>query len=81
MSLELANEIWTEIKLYINVVDRQEAADTMVNILIENGHDSEAIHNAFRNDSDIKRSLSVYRDDNTDLDDEDLDEEFDLDDR
>ena len=36
MSVELANEIWSELKRYINTVDRDEAAETLVSVLIDN---------------------------------------------
>ena len=36
MSVELASEIWSEIKRYVNSVDRNEAAETLVSVLIDN---------------------------------------------
>ena len=74
MPLDLANEVWSELKRYISTVDRDDAAETVVNIMIENGYDSEDIREAFKGDSDIKRFLSAYMDDRQDDEEE---EEYD----
>ena len=70
--------VWSELKRYINVVDRTEAAETVVGILIDNDHDAEEIRLAFRGDKDIKNALANYLDDNEDEDeDEELEEDYD----
>jgi hypothetical protein len=51
MSVELASEIWTEVKRYVNSVDRNEAAETVVSILIDNDVDAEEIKTAFKGDA------------------------------
>jgi hypothetical protein len=79
MSVELASEIWTEIKRHINSVDRNDAAETMVSVLIDNDVSAEQIKSAFKSDAEIKRALSDYLKEE-DLDEEELDEEEDLDD-
>lgn len=71
MSVELSTEIWAEIKRYVNSVDRLEAAETLVNVLIDNDIDAEDIKQAFKGDSDVKRALSNY------LKEDDLEEEED----
>lgn len=60
----IASEIWNELKRYVNTVDRAEAAETMVSILIDNDEDPEHIRDVFKHDSDIKRALTNYLDDN-----------------
>lgn len=60
MSVELASEIWTEVKRHINSVDRAEAAETMVSVLIDNDVSAEEIKAAFKGDSEIKRALTDY---------------------
>jgi hypothetical protein len=52
-------------------VDRADAADSLVSVLIDNDYDAEQIRSAFKSDSDIKRALQSYLDDT----EEDLDEE------
>ena len=75
MSVELASEIWTEIKRHINSVDRNDAAETMVSVLIDNDVSAEQIKSAFKSDVEIKRALSDYLKEEEDEDEEDLDEE------
>ena len=74
MSEVVASEIWSELKRYVNTVDRAEAAETMVQILMDNDSDAEDIRNAFKGDTDIKRALTVYLDNDKDYT-EDEDEE------
>ena len=73
MSVELASEIWTEVKRYINSVDRNEAAETVVNILIDNDIDAEDIKTAFKGDGDIKRALADYLKEEEELEEEEED--------
>lgn len=77
MPLDLANEVWSELKSYISTVDRSDAAETVVNILIENGYDSEDIREAFKGDSEIKRFLSAYMDDHQEDEEDEEDENYD----
>ena len=66
MSEVVASEIWAELKRYVNTVDRNEAAETIVSILIDNDSDVEDIRNAFKGDADIKRALTAYLDNDKD---------------
>ncbi len=78
MSVELTHDLWQELKRYISVVDRDEAADIVVNMLIDNDYDITDIRQAFKSDSDVKRALQHHVDDADDeeeeLDDHDSDE-------
>jgi hypothetical protein len=81
MSADVAAEIWGELRRYVNTVDRDEAAETVVSILIDNDYDAEEIRDAFKGDSDIKRALAAYV--NRDVEeepDEEVDDDVDLDD-
>lgn len=78
MSVEVSGEIWSELKRYINVVDRSEAAENVVSILIDNDYDVEEIREAFKGDSDIKKALTAYLDNDKDYaeeEEEDYDDE------
>ena len=75
MSEAIAAEIWGELKRYVNTVDRAEAAETVVQILMDNDSDVEDIRNAFKGDSDIKRALTDYLDNDKDYEADDEDEE------
>ena len=76
----VASEIWSELKRYVNTVDRADAAETIVSILIDHDSDVEDIRNAFKGDSDIKRALTVYLDNDKDYaeDEEEIDEDEDV---
>ena len=81
MSSIVASEVWNELKRYVNTVDRQEAAETLVAVLIDHDEDVEDIRNAFKHDSDVKRALTAYLDNDKNYDeDEDIDEDIDDDD-
>jgi len=60
MSEQLAAEIWGELKRYVNTVDRAEAAENLVAILVDNDCDPDEIKEAFKGDADIKRALVDY---------------------
>ena len=77
MSVELSKEIWDELKRYVNVVDRAEAAETLVSVLIDNDADADDIKTIFKSDSEVKKALASYLKDHEDEVDEDEDEDFD----
>ena len=71
MSVELANEIWAELKRYVNKVDRDEAAEAMVSVLIDNDISAADIKEAFKGDSDVKGALAHYLKDHVEDEDDD----------
>jgi len=78
MSSIVASEVWNELKRYVNTVDRQEAAETLVAVLIDHDEDVEDIRDAFKHDSDVKRALTAYLDNDKNYDEEeDVDEDID----
>ena len=80
MSEVVASEIWGELKRFVNTVDRAEAAETVVQILMDNDSDVEDIRTAFKGDSDIKRALTAYLDNDKDyVEEEDAEEDEDFD--
>jgi len=74
MSEAIASEIWGELKRFVNTVDRDEAAETVIQILMDNDSDVEDIRDAFKGDSDIKRALTAYLDNDKDYEAEDEEE-------
>ena len=70
MSVDLAKEIWDELKRYVNTVDRDEAAETLVSVLIDNDAAADDIKTVFKSDSEIKRALASYLKDHEDEDDD-----------
>ena len=81
MTETVASEIWSELKRYVNTVDRADAAETIVSILIDHDSDVEDIRDAFKGDSDIKRALTVYLDNDKDYaeDEEDANDDGEID--
>jgi hypothetical protein len=80
MSVELAKEIWDELRRYVNTVDRDEAAETLVSVLIDNDVDADEIKDTFKNDSEVKRALAHYLKDHEEEEEEDDDYEEDYED-
>ena len=83
MSVELSREIWNELKRHINVVDRNEAAETLVSVLIDNDVDADDIKSVFISDAAVKTALASYlkdhqddEDEDDELDDEDEDDDY-----
>ena len=79
-AVAVASEMWSELKRYVNTVDRDEAAETVVAILIDNDCDVDDIKDTFKGDADIKRALTAYLDNDKsyeDEDEEDVEEEED----
>ena len=71
MSVELSREIWTELRRYVNTVDRDEAAETLIAVLIDNDVDADDIRETFKGDPEVRRALTSYLKDHADEDDED----------
>jgi hypothetical protein len=74
MSVDLAREMWNELKRFVNSVDKDEAAETLVAVLIDNDIDADDIKSTFKTETEIKRALTSYLKDHQD-DEEDVDEE------
>ena len=81
MQLDLVSEAWLSLKGYVNPMDREEAVQSLVSALIDNGVDAEDIQSAFQGDADVRSALTPYLDDADDEDVEDDDyNEFNFDD-
>jgi hypothetical protein len=83
MSVDLAAAVWEELKRYIGTLDRTEAADAMVNLLVDSNFDSDEIRDAFKGDPEIKKALNAYisdleedEEDEFDEIDEELDDDY-----
>ena len=77
MTETVVSEIWSELKRYVNTVDRAEAAETLVNILIDNDVSADDIKATFKSDSDIKKALASYLNNHEEDEEDDEDEEED----
>ncbi len=70
MAVNLANEVWQELKRYVNGMDRAEAAEALVSVLIDNDISAEEIKAAFKSDSEVKQALKQYLDDHAEEEDD-----------
>ena len=78
MSLDTIAEVWEALREHIDLSERNDAADTLVNFLIDNNYEIDDIKDAFK-DKDITKALKGYAeehfpDEDEDYEDEDLDE-------
>lgn len=69
MSLELVTEIWAAMKPLFATSDRPEAAETFVNVLIDNDLDPKDLKRVFKKDGNILNALGLH-DDVSDVEDE-----------
>jgi uncharacterized protein (UPF0305 family) len=77
MSVELAKEIWDELKRYVNPQDRNEAAETLVSVLVDNDVAADEIKDTFKSDTEVKRALTSYLKDHEEESDDEEDEDDD----
>jgi hypothetical protein len=77
MSVELSKEIWDELKRYVNPQDRDEAAETLVSVLIDNDADAGDIKSVFKSDSEVKSALTSYLKDHAEEEEEDYEDDED----
>jgi hypothetical protein len=81
MSLDFVSEVWDALRSHVDFNERNDAADTLINLLIDNNYEPEDIKEAFRGDKDLLSALKGYmsqHDIEEDYEeDEDQDEEWD----
>jgi hypothetical protein len=83
MSLDFVAEVWDALRSHIDFNDRTEAADSLVNLLIDNNYEAEDIKNAFKGDKEMLTALKenlAHQDTEEsyeDYDEDDADEEWD----
>jgi len=74
MSLDTIAEVWEALREHIDLSERNDAADTLVNFLIDNNYEIDDIKDAFK-DKDITKALKGYADEHFPEEDEDEYEE------
>jgi hypothetical protein len=60
MSLDFIVEVWDALRTHVDFNDRKDAADTMVNLLIEHNYEAINIKDAFKGDKEISKALQYY---------------------
>ena len=70
MSLDFASEIYEALRYHIDFNDQKEAADTLINLLIDHDYEPEDIKESFRGNKEMLSALKDY------LEEHDLGEEY-----
>jgi hypothetical protein len=81
MSLTVITEVWDALRDYIDMSERGEAADTLVNYLMDSNYEVDDIKDTFK-DKDITKALKGYAEQHfqeEEYEDEDADEDRDED--
>ena len=82
MSLRTITEVWEVLREHIDFNDRADAADTLVNYLMDNNYEVDEIKDEF-SDKDITKALKGYAEQHfqeeeyEEYEDEDQDEDWD----
>jgi hypothetical protein len=83
MKLDFVAEVWDALRSHIDFNDRTDAADSLVNLLIDNNYEAEDIKDAFKGDKEMLTALKenlAHQDTEElyeDYDEDDADEEWD----
>jgi hypothetical protein len=83
MKLDFVAEVWDALRSHIDFNDRTDAADSLVNLLIDNNYEAEDIKDAFKGDKEmltaLKENLALHDTEESyeDYDEDDADEEWD----
>lgn len=80
MSLDFVTEVWDALRSHIDFNERSDAADTLVNLLIDNNYEANDIKDSFKNDKEILQALKGYTDQHDAEEYEDYDEDEDQED-
>jgi len=62
MSLSVIAEVWDALRNHIDLHERADAAETLVNYMIDNNFEPDDIKESFRGDKEIATALKYYAD-------------------
>ena len=83
MKLDFVAEVWDALRTHIDFNDRSDAADSLINLLIDNNYEAEDIKDAFKGEKEVLTALKENLAHNDteesyeDYDEDDADEEWD----
>ena len=60
MTLNFVAEVWDALRNHIDFNERKDAADSLVNLLVENNYEADEIKEAFRGEKEILTALKDY---------------------
>jgi hypothetical protein len=82
MSLDFVVEVWDALRSHIDLNDRSDAADSLVNLLIDNNYEASDIKDVFRGEKEVLTALKDYlaqhdiEDDYEEYEDDESDDEW-----
>ena len=78
MNLDLIAEVWDLLSSHIDLNERRDAADSFVNLLIDNDCEAEEIKESFRGNKEVLQALKYYvQQHDVEEDEDDYDEDQD----
>jgi hypothetical protein len=78
MNLNFVAEVWDALRTHIDFNDRSDAADTLINLLIENNYETDDIKESFSGNKEMLKALKGYAEQHSSEDDyEEYDEDED----
>jgi hypothetical protein len=77
MSLDFVAEVWDALRFHIDLNDRSDAADSLINLLIDNNYEADEIKDAFKGDKEMLKALKGYAEQHDTEEYEDYDEDED----
>ena len=78
MNLDFVAEVWDALRTHIDFNDRSDAADTLINLLIENNYETDDIKESFSGNKEMLKALKGYAEQHGSEDDyEEYDEDED----
>ena len=60
MSLDFITEVWDALRNHVDMSERGDAADSLINLLIDNNYEAQDIKESFRGDKDMLNALKDY---------------------
>ena len=60
MKLDFVAEVWDALRTHIDFNDRSDAADTLINLLIDNNYETDDIKDAFKGYKEVLKALKGY---------------------
>ena len=74
MNLDFIAEVWDALRHHMDMNERKDAADTLINLLVDNNYEIDDIKTSFRGEKEILAALKVYADSH-EIEDEEYEEE------
>jgi hypothetical protein len=70
MSLDFIVEVWDALRSHIDLNDRTDAADSLINLLIDNNYEPTDIKDVFSGEKEVLSALKDY------LEQQDIEDEY-----